>query len=106
MKTETHKLRTDLHATLRGHFGELARYCAVPVATVGWWWVAGVPTARRAEVGRFARVIVALERRFEPHFARTLLQLFLRSAEDRRLLRPLLRRPIQRRRYRVIVRKE
>ena len=104
MKTQAHELPADWHTQVRGHLSELARYCGVPVATVRWWWVAGLPVARHAEVSRFARVIVALERKYDSQFARTLLQLAARAAEERRLLRSLLQRPTPRRRYRVVVR--
>jgi hypothetical protein len=105
MKTSEYDQRTDWPTPLRGHLVEMARYCGVPVVTIGVWWIAGVPDARRSEVEGFARVITALERQHDPRMARALLKLSVRAAEERRLLQSWRRRPVVRRSYRVVVRK-
>ena len=97
-------LRADWYTPLRGHRTELARYCGVPPLTITWWCVAGVPAVHRQDVGRFARVLAALERKYDPPLARTLLRLSVRAAEDRSLVRSWLRRRVRRARYRVVVR--
>jgi hypothetical protein len=105
MKTRARDLRADWHTPLRGHLMELARYCGVTRLAVGWWCVAGVPAVHRRAVARFACVAAALERRYDPHFACTLLRLFARAAEERSLLRSWRLRQVRHSRYRVVVRR-
>lgn len=52
----------------------------------------------------FVRVILALERCVDVQLARELLRLFVRAAEEKRLLRSWAQHPVRRRRYRVFVR--